>query len=174
MKVSMHTPQEKFMEAAFEEAADCMSSGDKPVGAVIAREDEILSKSGNRTYRDTNALHHAEIVAIDAASKELGKKHLSDCVLYTTHEPCPMCAGAAVYSHIGGVVFGTTIEDADRFVDSNPGQIWRSIRIPLSTIVQLGDQDIFVVGGFMRDKCRSLFDMLLERPDRMQGKGFSV
>lgn len=158
-----HIPRTEFMEAAIKEAMACRRFDEHPVGALIVQGGEIISKSGNRTHRDTNPTQHAEVVAISLASKNLGKKNLCDCILYTTHEPCPMCAAASVYSRLGGIVFGTSIGDAVRFVAKNPQVSWRSIGISLSTIVSRGDHtSLFVVEGFMRKQCTSLFGLLLE------------
>lgn len=150
------------MKIAIEEAIICRKFGEHPVGALIVKGREIVSKAGNRTHRDTNPTHHAEIVAIGLAAKKLGKKNLSECILYTTHEPCPMCAAASVYARLGGIVFGTSIDDAVRFVAMNPQVTWRSIGISLSTIIYRGDHaGLFVIEGFMQQQCVSLFDLLL-------------
>lgn len=150
------------MEVAIKEATVCRKFDEHPIGALIVQGSEIISQSGNRTHRDTNPTHHAEVVVIGLASKKLGKKNLSDCILYTTHEPCPMCAAASVYARIGGIVFGTSIDDAVRFVAKNPQVSWRSIAISLSTLIYSGDHtSLFVVEGFMKNQCASLFDLLL-------------
>ncbi len=157
-----HIPQTEFMEAAIEEAISCMKFGEHPVGAVIVQGREIISKSGNRTHHDLNPTHHAEVVVIGLAAQKLGKKNLSECILYTTHEPCPMCAAAGIYARIGGIVFGTSIDDAISFVAKNPQARWRSIEISLSTVLSRADHmNLFVIGGFMRDRCASLFTLLL-------------
>jgi tRNA(Arg) A34 adenosine deaminase TadA len=157
-----HIPREEFMEAAIAEAIACRKFDEHPVGALIIRGNEIISQSGNRTHRDTNSTHHAEVVVIGLASKKLGKKNLSDCILYTTHEPCPMCAAASVYARLGGIIFGTSIDDAIRFVAKNPHVSWRSIGISLPTILYRGDNtSLFVVEGFMKKQCVALFDLLL-------------
>lgn len=158
-----HLPRTEFMEVALKEAIACMQFDEHPVGALIVQGNEIISQSGNRTHRDTNPIHHAEMVVIGLAAQKLGKKNLSDCVLYTTHEPCPMCAAASLYARIGGIVFGTSIDDAIRFVEQNPQISWRSINISLSTLIYCGDHTgLLVVEGFMKNQCASLFDLLLE------------
>ena len=158
-----HIPRTEFMKVALQEAIACRRFDEHPVGALIVQGNEIISQSGNRTHRDTNPTHHAEVVVIGLAAKKLGKKDLSDCVLYTTHEPCPMCAAASVYARIGGIVFGTSIADAIRFVAQNPQVNWRSIDISLSTLIYNGDHTgLLVVEGFMRNQCAALFDLLLE------------
>lgn len=157
-----HLPRTDFMEIALNEAITCRQFGEHPVGALIVQGDKVVSKSGNRTHRDTNPTHHAEIVVIGRASKQLGRKNLSDCMLYTTHEPCPMCAAAGVYARLGGIVFGTSIDDAVRFVTKNPQVVWRSIPVPLATIIQRANAtSCMIFEGFMKEQCASLFDLLL-------------
>ncbi len=157
-----HIPRTEYMEFAIKEAISCRNFDEHPVGALIVQGSEIISMSGNRTHRDTNPTHHAEVVVIGLASKKLGKKSLSDCILYTTHEPCPMCAAASIYARIGGIVFGTSVNDAIMFVTKHPQVSWRSIGVSLSTIIYSGDHtSLFVIEGFMKKQCASLFDLLL-------------
>jgi tRNA(Arg) A34 adenosine deaminase TadA len=156
-----HTPREELMEVAIKEAIACRKFGEHPVGSVIVQGREMICRSGNRTHRDMNPTYHAEVVVIGLASQRLGKKNLSDCILYTTHEPCPMCAAASVYARIGGIVFGTSVDDAARFVAKYPQVGWRSIGVSLSTIITHGDSSLFVIEGFMRRQCAALFNLLL-------------
>lgn len=157
-----HIPRTDFMQVALKEAISCRKFDEHPIGALIVQGSQIISQSGNRTHRDTNPTHHAEVVVIGLAAKKLGKKNLSDCILYTTHEPCPMCAAASIYARLGGIVFGTSMEDAVRFVAKNPHVSWRSMGISLSTLISRGDHtSLFVVEGFMKKQCATLFDLLL-------------
>ncbi len=80
--------------------------GEVPVGAVIVRGGEVIAAAGNRRENDHRATAHAELLAIEAACERVGSWRLSDCVLYVTLEPCPMCAGAIVNARVGRVVFG--------------------------------------------------------------------
>lgn len=157
-----YIPRKEFMDIAIKEAIVSRQFNEHPVGAVIVRGSEIISKSGNRTHRDMNPTHHAEVVVIGVATKLLGKKNLSDCILYTTHEPCPMCTAASIYARIGGIVFGTSIDDVVRFVAENPQARWRSIDVSSSTIISRGDSSLFVIEGFMKRQCASLFSLLLD------------
>ena len=77
-----------------------------PVGAVVARNGEIIAAAHNTRETEKNALHHAELLAIDAACKKLGGWRLWQCELFVTLEPCPMCAGAIVQARMGRVVIG--------------------------------------------------------------------
>lgn len=87
-------------------ARDAALSGDVPVGAVIVHDGRVVGAASNRTLRDEDATAHAEVLAIRAASRELGSWRLNGCTLYVTLEPCAMCAGAIVLARVDRVVFG--------------------------------------------------------------------
>ncbi len=96
-----------FMKEALELALCAQQSGEVPVGALIVdKNGDIISRAYNLRETDKNAVAHAELLAIQDACKALGGWRLSDCTLYVTLEPCPMCTGAIVNSRIARVVFG--------------------------------------------------------------------
>ena len=101
-----------YMGLALEQAKQALEQGEVPVGAVIVREGEVVSQGHNTRERERNALHHAEILAIDAACKRLGGWRLTGCTLYVTLEPCPMCTGALINARVDRVVFGAKDEKA--------------------------------------------------------------
>ncbi len=96
----------ELMGAALEQAALAAALGEVPVGAVVAREGEIVAAAHNTRETEKNATHHAELLAIDAACKRLGGWRLWQCELFVTLEPCPMCSGAIINSRIRRVVYG--------------------------------------------------------------------
>ena len=96
------------MARALELAKECAAEGEIPVGAVVVHEGRIIAEARNEKERSANALHHAEILAIERASKALGRWRLTGCTLYVTLEPCVMCAGALVQTRVDRVVFGCT------------------------------------------------------------------
>ena len=98
----------RLMGLALDEARRCLSWGDVPVGAVVARGDEALSAAGNQRERVGDPTAHAEILALRAAAKRLGLWRLDGCTVYVTLEPCAMCAGAMVLARIDRLVFGAT------------------------------------------------------------------
>ena len=98
--------EEKFMREALKQAKRASALGEMPVGAVIVRDGEIISRAYNRRETKKNALYHAEITAIDRACKKLGGWRLPRCEMYVTLEPCPMCAGALIQSRIDKVYIG--------------------------------------------------------------------
>ena len=96
----------ELMGAALEEAARAAALGEVPVGALIARRGEIVAAAHNTRETEKNALHHAELLAIDKACRALGGWRLWECELFVTLEPCPMCSGAILNSRIRRVVYG--------------------------------------------------------------------
>ncbi len=101
------TEDEKMMKAAMTQAKKAASIGEVPIGCVIARDGEIISRGYNRRKTDKDTTSHAEITAIRRASKKLGDWRLEGCTIYITLEPCPMCAGAIVQARLDRVVIGT-------------------------------------------------------------------
>ena len=102
-----------YMGMALAEARKAADEDEVPIGAVIVTADgRIVGKGHNRTEALRDVTAHAEMMALSAASAALGGKFLSNCTLYVTVEPCPMCAGAIGWARVGRVVIGT--EDARR------------------------------------------------------------
>jgi tRNA(adenine34) deaminase len=98
------------MKAALDEAKKAFEKNEVPVGAVVVSNDIIIARAHNltETLRDPTA--HAEMQAITAATNYLGGKYLTDCKIYVTVEPCPMCAGALNWSQVSELIFGTVDE----------------------------------------------------------------
>ena len=96
----------ELMMVALDEARGAAEHGDVPVGAVVVRDGKIISRAHNEREKNSCSTSHAEILAIERACASLGTWRLSDCTLYVTLEPCPMCAGAILNSRIKKVVFG--------------------------------------------------------------------
>jgi tRNA(adenine34) deaminase len=97
---------ERLMRLALEEAERAGANGDVPVGAAVARGEEVLGRAGNARERDRDPTAHAEILALRQASAALEGWHLEGCTLYVTLEPCAMCAGALVLARVDRLVFG--------------------------------------------------------------------
>ena len=101
------TSDESFMKQAVKQAKKAYDKLETPIGCVIVREDKIIARGYNKRNMKKNTLAHAEILAINKASKVLGDWRLEDCTMYVTLEPCPMCAGAIVQARIPRVVIGS-------------------------------------------------------------------
>jgi guanine deaminase len=105
----------KWMKIAYNEATKGMLANDGgPFGAVIVKNDEIISQAHNEVLKSNDPTAHAEMNAIRKASQTLGTFDLSGCVLYTSCMPCPMCLGAIFWARIFTVYYGATEDDAAR------------------------------------------------------------
>ena len=98
---------EKFMKEALKEAKKAYEKKEIPVGAIIVKNDQIISRAYNMKEEKNDTTKHAEIIAIQKASKKLNSWRLNDCEMYVTLEPCSMCAGALIQSRIKKVYIGT-------------------------------------------------------------------
>jgi len=96
----------EFMRAALAQAHDAAERGEVPIGAVLALDDRIIARAGNRTISDCDPTAHAEIVALRSASKIIGNYRLLGATLYVTIEPCAMCCGAMIQARISRLVYG--------------------------------------------------------------------
>ncbi len=97
---------EYFMDIALEEALKAYKEDEVPVGAVIAKDNKVISKGHNSVEKSKDAIMHAEIIAIRKAQKIVGDWRLSECYLFSTIEPCIMCTSAAILSRIDTIVYG--------------------------------------------------------------------
>ena len=102
----MLNTDEKYMKLAIKQAQKAFDLGEVPIGCVIVYEGKVIGRGYNRRNTDKNTLAHAEITAINKASKKIGDWRLEDCTLYVTLEPCQMCSGAIVQARIPKVVIG--------------------------------------------------------------------
>lgn len=105
---------EELLKEAAMEARDGVSCGDGgPFGAIITdMEGNIISRAHNMVLATKNPINHAEVVAITKACQKLGTNDLSQCILYSSCEPCPMCLGAIIWSNIKVLYYGATRKDA--------------------------------------------------------------
>ena len=99
---------EKWMRIALDEAQAAACEGEVPVGAVVVCAGRELARAHNRREQDANPAAHAEFIAIEEAACTLGRWRLTDCTVYVTLEPCPMCAGLMINARIGRCVFGAS------------------------------------------------------------------
>ena len=102
----MTSNDERWMNAALDEARLAFDLGEIPVGAVVVLDDQIIGRGHNRRAIDDAPLAHAEIIALQNAARALGSWRLDRATLYVTLEPCPMCAGAITQARIQRLVFG--------------------------------------------------------------------
>lgn len=133
-----------FMKKALGCAKEASEHKEIPVGCVIVKNNEIIATGRNFTEEEGLATRHAEIVAIEEASKNLRTSNLTGCELYVTLEPCPMCAGAIINAKIDKVVFGA--------FDLNYGACGSAIQ--LFSMPNIHSPECF--GGIMEDECSQI------------------
>lgn len=109
---SILDPDRRWMKVALKEAERSFDAGEVPIGAVVVRDGDIIGRGRNMVEQLQDPTAHAEIIAITAACETLKSKFLNGCTLYVSLEPCPMCAGAIVWSRIDRLVFGAFDEKA--------------------------------------------------------------
>ena len=143
---------EKMMALALQQANLALQAGEIPVGAVIARGDEVIAMGHNRRELDGDPTAHAEVVAIRAAAKALGRRRLSGCTLYVTLEPCSMCAGAIVMAGLDRVVYGAADPK-----QGCTGSVYRITEDPAFTHFCAAD------GGGLAGECRQLLDGFFQK-----------
>ena len=139
---------ESYMREALAEAHNAKSEGNTGVGTVIVRDGEIVGRGRNMVSATHDPTAHAETVAIREAGPALGRDDLSDCALYTTFQPCPMCCGAIMVSGIRTVVIGA------RPIGS--ANIYGSYR--MEALVEMAGQggQIEIVDGILESECREV------------------
>jgi len=149
-----------YMSIALELAREAGADGEAPVGCVVVDcEGLVIGKGRNRRERDRSALAHAELEAIESACKSQGDWRLSDCSLYVTLEPCPMCAGAIIMSRIDKLFFGAKDD-----VTGSCGSV-------INLFMESYGQSTQVVGGILADECGRLLTEFFKKL-RCQGDGF--
>ena len=140
-----------YMRAAIDAARRGIRDGQSPFGAVIVRAGRVLATDRNTVWLDRDSTAHAEINAVRAAQRRVGRPDLSDAVLYSTCEPCPMCLAAIHWAKIARVVFGATIADA-----SAAG--FSEMPIPAAKMAQMGRSRLVVEGKRLHAECVEVFD----------------
>lgn len=139
----------EYMKIALEEAKKALDYDEVPIGAIIVKDDEIISKAHNLKETTNLVTRHAEIIAIENAEKQLGTWYLDGCTLYTTLEPCLMCSGAIVQSRIQKVVYGAKEKR------------WSS----LTNLLETEELNHYpeVIGDVYRDECSSIISSYFKR-----------
>lgn len=100
------TSDELWMEEALRCAQRALEAGEVPVGAVIVCEGRVVGRGWNRNISDSDPTAHAEVIALREAGAAVGNHRLSECELFATIEPCPMCSGALVHARIKRLIYG--------------------------------------------------------------------
>ena len=139
---------QKFMKSALEIAKQ--SGNDIPIGAVLVKDNEIISYAHNKKEKLNQPTKHAEIIVIEEACKKLESWRLQDCTLYVTLEPCPMCTWAIIQSRIKKVVFGS--------YDLLYGSLGSKLDLR-----QLVNSKLEVNGGILEEECDNILKSYFEK-----------
>jgi tRNA(Arg) A34 adenosine deaminase TadA len=143
-------PQKKWMELALRSASQGIKKSEGgPFGAVIVRGGRAIAVAHNTVLKNKDATCHAEVNAIRIASQKLKRFDLSDCVIYSTTEPCPMCFSAIHWARIARVVFGTSIADVAK-------RGFNELSISGKKMKREGKSPVSLRVGFMRKECLEL------------------
>jgi len=143
---------EQFMDLALAEAKKAEASGEVPVGAVIVSDGIVIAKSFNRPLSLNDPTAHAEISALRDACREQGNYRLSNATMYSTVEPCMMCAGAMIHARLARLVFGTPDPKA-----GSAGSIYNVLTDPRL------NHRVEVISGMREDECASLLRDFFQR-----------
>lgn len=138
-----------WMRLAIDWARKGVANKQSPFGAVVVKNDELVAGSHNRVRLNTDPTAHAEVECIRAAGSVLKTIDFSACVMYTTCEPCPMCAAAIHWAGFKEVVYGATIADAD---DAG----FRELALPAAELLSRGSATK-IRSGVMPRECAALF-----------------
>lgn len=146
MLTAAYMNPEYFMRLALAEAKE----GDAPYGAVIVKDNEVVAVGHNTVIRDNDPSGHAEINVIRSLTAKLKNPSLEGYSIYTTGEPCPMCATACVWSGLSEIVYGASIPD---LISINQSQI----NLSCEEIIAKSFRNIKVTKGVLKHECLDLF-----------------
>jgi len=149
---------EKFMRLALRQAEMAFDAKEVPIGCVIVKEGKVIGKGYNQVETLKDATAHAEILAIGAASSAVENWRLSDCTLYVTLEPCPMCAGAILNSRISRVVYGSP--------DSRFGGCGTTVDVISNNALK---RDVVITSGVLAEECLGLLQLFFQEMRARKG-----
>lgn len=141
---------EHWMTLAIETARRGIAAGQSPFGAVIVKGNDLVAATHNIVWRTTDPTAHAEVTCIREAAKSLNTISLAGCRMYTTTEPCPMCASAIHWSGLDSVAWGATIADADLAG-------FRELIMPCQRLLSEGGSTVKTYPGLLNSQCAALF-----------------
>ncbi len=146
----------RFMENAIKKAEEGLEKDNSPFGACIVKNNEVIAVAHNTVLEKQDATCHAEINAIREASRTLDNFDLSDCTIYSTTEPCPMCFSAIHWARISDIVYGTNIDDVKKLGFSE-------LSISNDRMKEEGNSKVNITKDFMREECLELLNRWKKR-----------
>ena len=153
-------PQKKWMKLAIHSACEGIQRPEGgPFGACLVQNGKVIAVTHNTVLRTRDATCHAEINVIRVASRKLKRFDLSDCVIYSTTEPCPMCFSAIHWARISEVIFGTVIADVQK-------RGFHELTIPSKKMKRDGKSRVKLRPGFMKKECLALLKAWDKKEDK--------
>lgn len=152
--------KEEMMRRAIVLSVDNVCNGGGPFGAVITRNGEVVATGVNRVTANNDPTAHAEVTAIRNAAQKLGTFDLSDCEIYTSCEPCPMCLGAIYWARLKKVYFANNKEDAKN-IGFDDSFIYDEMALPR-------EERKLPSEVLMRDEAQEAFRMWNEKKDKIE------
>jgi tRNA(adenine34) deaminase len=160
--IDLHS-DDYFMGEALRQAAKAYELGEVPVGAVIVRAGRIIARASNQVETLKDATAHAEMLALTQAESAVGDWRLTDCTLYVTKEPCPMCAGAIVHTRLVRVVFGAS--------DPKGGAAGSALNLLQFPTL---NHRCEITAGLRQDECRALLQSFFAEQRQARKNGNSI
>jgi tRNA(adenine34) deaminase len=148
-----------WMRIAIDAAHDAQTAGEVPVGACIVKDDVAIAIAGNRTITDQDPTAHAEIIALREAARQIGNYRLTGVVVYSTIEPCAMCAGALIQARVSRLIYGAR--------DERAGAVQSRFRICDTDFL---NHRIEIRSGVLETECRELMQEFF----RMKRRGLMI
>lgn len=139
------------MSEALRQARKAYAQDESPIGAIIVRNDEVIARAYNQVETLKDATAHAEMLALTQAQAAVGDWRLTDCILYVTKEPCPMCAGAIVHTRLQKVIFGAS--------DPKAGAAGGAMNLLQHSALNHRCEIIF---GVMEEECKQLLQSFFQ------------
>ena len=157
MKISVKelmSLDERFMRLAFEQARMAVTAGNEPFGAVLVKADEVMAVGQNKINTENDPTYHAETGLIRDYCHQTGVTDLSDYTMYTSCEPCVMCAGCMIWAKLGRMVYGISVKQLFSLLKEGTSDVFsqeddRGISMPCSEIFARSSNKISVIGGVL-------------------------
>ncbi len=152
--------QEMLMRRCIQLAKESRKDGQYAIAALVATSDgAVIVESGSTLKKGYDPTNHPEMQVIRMCAEKMQSRQLSGCFLVTTLEPCPMCAAAAVWARMEGIIYGACQQDAIEYTKQQRSKVfsWRQIRVNARDIIQNGIPALKIFSGVLREECKQLF-----------------
>ncbi len=150
----------ELMQIAIDTCREGIAHGQSPFGCAIAIGDQVISRAHNTVVLTTDITAHAEVNAIRVGCKTIDKIFLTDAIVATTCEPCPMCMAALHWARVGTVYYGASIADAD-----TAG--FNELQLPAAELLRIGGSNVKLESGLLTEQCVELFELWKANPSKV-------